>query len=337
MGRNGNGKTNLLEAIYVLSQGKSFRTASTNELVAIGDTNRESSVFGVIESRGEESELGIVFRNKEKEGYINQEKCKSRDQYIGLFKTVLFSPETLSLVQGGPVERRKFIDKHSVDIDQKNLKEIVVFQKIYKTKNSLLKEGRASLAELESINILFAEASVKLREIRERFLQLLKPVAKQIHGEFAEYDGELELSLQDSFEGLTKDEAFSKLMQNIEKERENQICSLGAQRAELIIKLGGKDARSYASQGQTRSIAVTLMLSVIRIIEEAAEEQVVLLLDDIDSELDSVRRERLFNEIFSTKRQVFITGTEARVSGEDAGKFSLFEVQSGSIKNLQFQ
>ena len=209
---------------------------------------------------------------------------------------------------------------------------MVGFQRVLQSKNALLKTGKTTLAELESWNQLLATASYKLNRARSDFILALTPVVQDVHHEFAASDGLLELTLEQSLAGESEEELYQKLMKVADRELATYSSVIGPQRDELKISLSGRHSRTFASQGQARSISVALTVAVVRLIEETTGERVLLLLDDLDSELDSTRREYLFGAIFREARQTFITGTELRISPERSKAAVVYSVENGIIK-----
>lgn len=322
-GLNGNGKTNLVEAIYLLSGSRSFRTSNQGELITWG--KREASVFGSVNSKSGSSQLGIALTPGKRRAFKDGAELQSISQLLGGCSVVAFAPADLSLVKGAPAGRRRFLDRHVVDVQPQYLNLLMAYQRALDSKSALLKGAAVKVSDLEPWNRLLAEYGGKLVDKRRKFLILLEEKAIKVHHEFAISDGQLSLKLEsdllpngdaDSLTAVSEHWVYSELERVSQRELYQRSCIFGPHRDDIAISLkiaGSKDidARAYASQGQTRSIVLALKLGVIDLLEaESCGEAPIVILDDVDSELDSERSERLFSLIGSERRQIFITGTE---------------------------
>ncbi len=311
-GLNGNGKTNLVEAIYLLSGSRSFRTNSSSELLKWGE--KECSIFGdVTTSHGSES-IGIVFTQGERKALSNGKDLESMTDLIGRLRVIAFSPADLSLVKGSPAGRRKFLDRHMVDLNPSFIKVLMGYQRALASKSAVLKQPGCSYTHLKPWNELLAQSCGKIVDNRVKFLESLSDKSQSFHKTYAPMDGDLSLTLEsDFYEGgrvLSDDEILGKFENAAPREMAMKSASLGAQRDDVKVTLGGVDARAYASQGQTRSVVLSMKLGVIEMVESATGESPVVILDDVDSELDRARSERLFSALVSKPRQIIVTGTE---------------------------
>lgn len=314
-GKNGNGKTNLVEAIYLLSGSKSFRTNTNSECTR---WNLESSsIFGTVTRQGEETELGIVFESGSRKALINRNPVDSFSDFIGRATFISFSPNDLPIVKGTPSVRRSLLDKHIVDVNPKYLSALISYQRALANKSSLLKQPGITRETLEPWNIILAEHAEMIARERVNFTARLQNSSQKHHELFAQVDGTLALELESDFVTddnsvpATKEVIFSMLSNNAQREINNRYVSIGSQRDDLKITIGGVDARPYGSQGQARSIVLALKLGVIDLVREAINDEPIVLLDDVDSELDSERGTKLFDLLLSRERQILVTGTGA--------------------------
>jgi DNA replication and repair protein RecF len=336
-GLNGNGKTNLVEALYVLTGSRSFRTSSQSELVAWG--KREASVFGTIVRKDSKDEIGIAFTPGQRIAFKNGNQLNSVSELVGACSVVAFSPSDLSLVKGSPAGRRRFLDRHMVDLQPSFLNTLMAYQKALASKSALLKSSEVDVRQVETWNEILTEHGGKIVENRLKFLESLEKRALQFQSEFAQSDGALRLRLESdlisksgslSQAGIA--EGFSRVV-----EREIMLRSplFGPHRDDVAISFGeGVDARSYASQGQTRSLVLALTLGVIELLEDSRGESPVVVLDDVDSELDAPRAERLFSALAKKERQLIITGTSGPPQGlSQAGRNAAqqIRIQSGKV------
>lgn len=310
-GLNGNGKTNLVEALYLLSGSRSFRTNSSSELIRWGE--KECSIFGAVTSSHGTEELGIVFTPGGREALSNGTPLPSVTDAIGRLKVVAFSPSDLALVKGPPAGRRRFIDRHMVDLDPSFIKVLMGYQRALASKSAVLKQPGCSYTHLRPWNEVLAPACWKIVDNRRKFIESLSDKAAGFHHLYAPTDGELSLSLESDFfengEVLPESEILERLDGAAPREIMTRSATLGAQRDDVKVALGGIDARAFASQGQTRSAVLSMKLGVIDLVEVVSGESPVIILDDVDSELDRPRSERLFSALLTKPRQIIVTGT----------------------------
>jgi DNA replication and repair protein RecF len=315
-GLNGNGKTNLVEALYLLSGSRSFRTNTQSELVKWGQ--KEASVFGIIETKGTEVELGIALSPGQRRAFKNGQQLNSVTELVGACSVVAFSPAELALVKGAPAGRRKFLDRHMVDLQPSFLNVLMSYQRALESKAALLKGPGVEPRQLEPWNKLLSESGGKIVDNRLKFIKILEEKARIFHSEFAQSDGPMGLTLESElaktdFMGSSGEVDPKKIEQELNRIAQREIalrsCVLGPHRDDMAITVGSVDSRAFASQGQTRSLVLALKLGVIELLEERLEEPPIVILDDVDSELDAKRRDLLFKALAKKRRQIFITGT----------------------------
>ena len=309
-GDNGNGKTNLVEAIYLLSGSRSFRTNSAGEFSKWGTDT--CSVFGTVTSQTGEFELGLLFHPGRREGVLNGNPLSSFGDFLGKISVVAFSPNDLALVKGSPQGRRKFLDRHMVDEQPSFLKVLLSYQRALANKSAVLKDHSVTFQKVAPWNSLLAEYGGIIAKERSVFLDKLQERAGQYHRSFAVTDGDLTLSLESDFvKGipLEREQIEAHLESVCVREMAQRMSVSGVHRDDVLISLGGIDARSFASQGQTRSTVLSLKLGVIDLVEQTLGEPPIVMLDDVDSELDAARGERLFGVLLEKERQLLVTGT----------------------------
>jgi len=311
-GLNGNGKTNVVEAIYLLSGSRSFRTNSSGELLKWGE--KECSIFGTVTTSHGTEELGLVFTPGERKAISNGKDLESMTDLIGRLRVIAFSPADLSLVKGSPAGRRRFLDRHMVDLNPPFIRVLMGYQRALASKSAVLKQPGCTYAHLKPWNELLAQACGKIVDNRAKFLESLSDKSSAFHTLYAPSDGDLKLTLESDFfqDGmvLSEEEILARFENAAAREMAMRSATLGAQRDDMSITLGGVDARAYASQGQTRSVVLSMKLGVIEMIESATGESPVVILDDVDSELDKARSDRLFTALLNKQRQIIVTGTE---------------------------
>ncbi len=332
VGNNAEGKTNLIEAINTLSSTKSFRTSQLKELVRWGET--AMSVFANITIDGYQHEIGFSYQKGIKQHFINNEKVTALD-FVSKVCCVSFTPTDLLLIKGSPELRRKFIDRHMADLNQGLIKAMLEYNHALKNKNQLLRQETVDEKMVLVWNEILARAVTVITNARLRFVEKLEKVVNEVHSCYG--NEKISLHLRNQFnvgktETLTEEEALKKYEESLEKEIQYQTSVVGSHKDDLLVFINGHDARHYASQGQTRSLVLSLKMAVIKILEEERGDAPILLLDDVDSELDDSRSSAFFDFLLSNKRQVFVTGTTAKIAEKLVGyNYTLYHLQSGKL------
>lgn len=314
-GFNAQGKTNLLEAIFLSAMGKSFRTGSDEEMIAWAAD--EGTVELAFSNRLANHELAFRFRRGEKrENRLNGRGIGKRD-LIGLMNAVLFSPEDLWLIKGSPAGRRRFLDFAISQSDSVYYRDLISYNRTLLQRNQLLKkigEGSEKTSTLEVWDEQLVAAAVKVTAKRLERSEILSKAANRVH---AGITGGAECFSARYFiyggapVALTEYEPWfrEKLLGSRGKDIARGTTELGPHKDDLEFCIDSYAARAYASQGQQRTIVLALKLAEIEIIREISGEYPVLLLDDVMSELDEQRKQNLLAAI-SGKIQTFVTGTE---------------------------
>ena len=366
-GGNAQGKTSLLEAIYFLSTAKSHRAYPNDELI-----RHDESWFylkGIIASNAENDaanpgEMTLEVSNQlqgQRRFKLNGDIQPRLSQWMGQFKVVFFSPESLALVKGAPADRRRFIDLLICQIDPAYLKQLQDYQLVLKQRNELLKQIRGKQAnpeQLEAWDGLLVEHGLFIIQTRARILEQLQVYAEKKHAELTG-DGErlelkyqpspqLEMSLildeQSSLEGSCDGaEALGQFGKALDASRRIDILhgttSVGPHRDNFSLALETQkqgqtlreDAKPYASQGQQRTIALTLKLSELELIRRATGKTPIVLLDDVVSELDDRRRAYLLSLLGRLNAQTFITSTQQEVLAGEVDDCAVLTIDSGSV------
>lgn len=334
-GQNGQGKTNLIEAISLLSYARSFRTTDYRQLLRWDAT--EASVFGLAENEGVEFALGLALDKKGKQPYLNGKQIDSLPEFVGRLLSITFSPDDLDLIKGGPLNRRRFLDRHLVDLEPEMILHLINYARILKHKNALLKSGLATADQVRIWNRSLLPHALMITKARQRLIGLLTEIADEIYHKFSSNDGSLALRLKSSFhfdnEVLGSDVAAAAYEDALERELSRGAALVGPQRDELIVSLNDKDTRAYASQGQIRTVVLALKLGILQLIERIRGITPIVLLDDVDSELDSGRSAALNDIVFDSGRQVFITGT--KVHSKVLSEAKIFEINDGNIRTIK--
>lgn len=340
-GKNAQGKTNLLEAVYLFTQGKSFRTNRDRDMVAFGKEYADVSILFHSQDRENEFSIRLFGDNRRREVRLNGVELTKLQEVTGNFYTVLFTPEHLNLVKEGPAERRKFLDTAICSLKPRYYKATEDYGRILTQKNALLKDLHRypSLADTLSVwNDRLASAGAYITYMRASYIRSLAAKCAENHlrisggreslaleYQFFDENGETEplLDLKTCKAALKDaiDAAF-------EEELRAGVSLVGPHRDDINILLGGKQARLFASQGQQRSIVLSMKLAESELVHSDSGEMPVLLLDDILSELDRTRQSYILDQI--TDKQVILTTCERTRYKQFSGSF-FFGVTEGAV------
>ncbi|NDC37932.1 MAG: DNA replication and repair protein RecF [Proteobacteria bacterium] len=341
VGENGQGKTNLIEAISLLSLTRSFRTASLHDLIRWGE--HSCSVFAHCIIKGEARELGISIADRERKTFIDGKEATSVTSLVGNLLCISFSPTDISLIKGSPQGRRRFIDRHVVDLQPELVKHYLSYQRALKSKQAALKQGTATRQAIEVWNEVLIPSAVQIINGRLSLVRMLEArigvISERLFGDATAISlrlggasGTVIRAAAD--EPVSVHEVARIFVEAQDKELTQQRALVGPHRDDLGINLFGKDTRAFASQGQSRSIVLGLKLALIELFEALRHDTPIVLLDDVDSELDRVRRQAIFGAIFDKPRQIFITATEFRLPEELADRVSkVLELTGGELRS----
>lgn len=336
-GENAQGKTNLLEAVYMLAMGKSFRTRFDRELLGFG--NDFCEILADIDSAGRDQTVRIVLRNGiRKQISVNAVK-KTAGELSDTLKVVLFCPDDLNIIKDGAAARRRLMDNAICQIRPRYAEYLTQFNKFYENKTRILKDWREKPSLLDTLDEFsdgMCRMSAQLIRYRAAFVARLHEEAYPIHGEFSGADERLSLeyktvsSIKDPL-GSVK-EIYYDICEHQESHRkaelDSQQCLTGAHKDDIAVSINGRDARSFASQGQTRTAALSLKLAEREIYLDETGEYPVLLLDDVLSELDAKRQEFVLNHIGGG--QTFISCCEDEGISKRTGA-KVIRVEKGRI------
>ena len=337
IGKNAQGKTNLLEAIYICSTGRSFRTSRDKEII---NFEKGEAYIGANLKVGQLEKLTEIklHREKTKRIKVNKIELKSYKELNTGLKVVVFSPEDLKLIKDGPSLRRTYLDSSICQLKPLYYYNLNRYYKILIQRNNLLKSIRfkSSLPDLiEVFDIQMARLGSLIILERERYINRLFLEAKINHSVITKNTETLDIKYLRSIElGSSLIEIENQFLEDLKTSRKKDIetgtTNKGPHRDDFSVLINGKDAKTYASQGQQRSIVLTLKLSEVEIIKKESGYNPILLLDDVYSELDEERRSHL-TKLFS-KMQTFITLTDAvDINGLDGYEKEFFYINNGCI------
>ncbi|QHE50569.1 DNA replication/repair protein RecF [Pontibacillus sp. HMF3514] len=342
IGENAQGKTNLMEAIYVLAFSRSYRTPRDKELIMWDE--EYAKIKGSVYKRKRRFPLEVIVSKKGKKAKLNHLEQKRLSDYIGALNIVMFAPEDLNLVKGNPQVRRRFIDMEIGQIQPAYIYHLGQFQKVLKQRNHLLKEYQRNQHKQQDTTMLqilteqLIEHAATVVQRRFNFLHLLRKWAGPIHHGISrqleelqiEYDASADVSEDMDLSTLVR--VFEDKFKEVEKrEIERGTTLVGPHRDDLIFKVNGKDVQTYGSQGQQRTTALSLKLAEIELIFNEVGEYPILLLDDVLSELDDYRQSHLLHTI-QGKVQTFVSTTSVEgIEHETLEQAELFYVQQGHV------
>ena len=318
-GENAQGKTNLLEAIGFLSGARSHRARGDKELISYH--RDRGTITAEVTSRGRDFLLEVqLFRGARRRLFVNHVKCKTAAELGGIVQTVLFCPEDLALIKAGAAERRSFLDHAICQLRPRYAEALAQYSKLLDHKTRILRdwEKHPSLLDvLEDFNEAMARAGALVIHYRAHFVRKLAEKAAQIQTEFS--GGRETLALHYATVSTVRDplgptvELYEDLRRHQDShakaERDARSCLSGPHKDDLMARINGQPARQYASQGQTRTAALSLKLAERELFRDDTGQWPILLLDDVLSELDARRQDFVLRRI--TGGQVILTGCEA--------------------------
>ncbi|WP_142667981.1 DNA replication/repair protein RecF [Enterococcus faecalis] len=342
LGENAQGKTNLLESIYVLAMTRSHRTSNEKEL--IGWEQAAAKISGVVEKKTGTVPLEILISNKGRKTKVNHIEQKRLSAYIGQLNVILFAPEDLSLVKGSPQVRRKFIDMELGQVSPIYLYDLVQYQSVLKQRNQYLKQlaekKQTDTVYLDILTEQLAEFGGKVLYARLGFLKKLEHWANLLHQKIShgretltiDYASSIPIDNTDlSLEAL-QNQLLQQLMNNRKRELFKANTFLGPHRDDLLFIVNGQNVQTYGSQGQQRTTALSIKLAEIDLMHSETGEYPVLLLDDVMSELDNERQIHLL-ETIEGKVQTFLTTTSLdHIKDKLTVESDIFYVQQGKIE-----
>lgn len=338
-GKNGQGKTNLLEALYMGGIGKSYRGIADSDLIQ-WDRNDASIIINFFRNGVEQQIKIIISKLTKKELWINETKVSQRE-LVGTLNEVVFSPEDLQLIKGSPSLRRRFMDMEISQVNPTYYRELLQYNRAISQRNLLLKkmkyEGLFSIEEWDHQIASFAAAIVKKRITALHKISFLSGV---IHRRLTKGRERLTMSYIQPYDGIHDADQdyrcdaawyYQLLQEHLHEDIHRMATSVGPHRDDLAFAVDGADLKKFGSQGQKRTAVLALKLSELEYVKSETGEYPVLLLDDVMSELDAVRREALL-EFVRERIQTFITTTEPIIFESIPGYHYLC-IEKGRVKD----
>ena len=328
-GDNAQGKTNILEALYLSGTTKSHRGTKDRDLIQFG--REESHLETVVEKNGVLFQIDMHLKKNSPKGIaINKIPIRRAGELFGIVHFVFFSPEDLNIIKEGPAGRRRFIDLELSQLDKVYLSNLSNYNRIINQRNSLLKEivyQKDLIDTLDIWDMQLAEYGTKIIERRKKFIDEVNRIIGGIHEKLTGGRENIELSYESSAGELSMEEMLRK---NRERDIRFKSTSAGPHRDDLCFRVGDLDIRKFGSQGQQRTAALSLKLSEIELVKMLIHDTPILLLDDVLSELDAGRQNYLLDSIRNVQTMITCTGLDDFVNKRfEINK--LFKVVEGTV------
>ena len=328
-GDNAQGKTNILEAIYVVATTKSHKASKDMDIINF--KKDEAHIRTYLEKDNVQTRIDMHLRkNKTKGIAIDGQKIKKAADLLGLCNVVFFSPEDLCIIKNGPAERRRFVDMELCQLDSFYLYNLNHYNKIVNQRNKLLKDMYMNPELKDTLNIWDSQLvsfGSKIIERRKSFVEQLNDIIYEIHEKLSGGKEKIHIS----YEPDVSIESFeSKLFQNQERDIKLKMTSVGPHRDDIAFLNSDIDIRKFGSQGQQRTVALSLKLAELELVKRISKDTPILLLDDVLSELDSNRQNYLLNSIGGIQTIITCTGLEEFVNNRfEINK--IFKVENGVV------
>jgi len=317
IGLNAQGKTNILEAVSVLADGRSFRGARMQEMLLFDQI--ECSVEGSVLVNDQENSLKVYFSGGNRKFFINDNLVSDLREFLGLFSYVVFSTESMAVIDGAPKARRDFLDHGCFSIDPLYLLSLREYRKALKSRNILLKNEIPDKSLISTWDIYLSRFGAAIVKSRLQYLSLLKDVTSEIHNIMSESSELLEISYtsgylsNDVITGSNTSDIEFQMLKILEENLDNDIrrgfTTSGPHKDDINIQINNQDLRFYGSRGQKRTAVLSLKLAELEVYYKKKNDYPVLLLDDIASEFDSRRQKELIRAI-PENIQVIVSHTE---------------------------
>ena len=322
-GDNAQGKTNIIEAIYLSSLGKSFRTKNEKELIKFNENKAEIEVK--YQKKDREGKVNIIIENR-KELYLNDIKMKKLSDILGNIYVVIFSPENINILNDDPSKRRKFLDIMISQIKPMYAHILNQYKKVLEQKNNYIKQIKFEGKLKQNLDIWdeqLAEYSIKINEYRKIFIEKLNKKIEKIH--FDATNEKIEIKYKTDV--IEKQKYLNRIKENRENDIRKGYSTIGVHRDDFEIFIKNKDVSIYGSQGQKRTSIISLKLAEAEVIYEEKQEFPIILLDYFMSELDEKRIKGFIENI--QNNQVLITCTKKIEFDEKKCKF--FKIENAKI------
>lgn len=331
MGDNAQGKTNLLESIFVASIGRSFRNNLDKQLISFDEEFAYVSAHVLDTDYYDKIEF-FIDKNSKKKISINGLPLKKNGDLLGNFITVSFTPFDLNLIKDSPNDRRRFLDMEISQMSQLYFYDLKQYSYVLKNRNNLLKKIKTNKSKSDEIFVWdtqLVQYATKIYNTRQKFITKISEIANDIHQKITNGEETLELVYKNN---ITPETLEAKLQKNLERDILLGTTSSGIHKDDLVFNINGLDAKFYGSQGQQRTAILSVKLAEIYFIKATKNKVPVILLDDVLSELDKNRQKQLIEQLGDMQIILTCTGVEDFVNYfKDA---SIFKIDKGVIKQV---
>jgi len=306
-GNNAQGKTNILESIYMAATTKSHRGTKDRDIIRIGEDESHIRLF--VRKKDVSHKIDMHLRkNKNKGVAIDGLPIHKAMELYGLLNVIFFSPEDLSIIKNGPAERRRFMDLELCQISRLYYQNLSSYNKILNQRNNLLKQiyyDKSLLDTLDVWNMQLVDYGSRIIKERRNFIQMINDIIGEIHGRLTSGKEKLEII----YEFNVDEDNFDRILQEkMDTDLRYSSTQSGPHRDDISFMINGIDARKYGSQGQQRTVALSLKMAEIKLVKKIINDNPILLLDDVMSELDTSRRDSLIEEIRDIQTIITCTG-----------------------------
>ena len=330
-GNNAQGKTNILEAVYLCGTTKSHKGSKDREMIRFGE--EEAHIRMAISRSQSAYEIDMHLKKNRPKGIaVNGVPIRKAAELLGIANFVFFSPEDLGIIKNGPAERRRFMDMELSQLDKIYLSNLINYNKVVNQRNKLLKElsFKSSEEKLETLDIWDLQLVKYGTEVMKRrvgFVQELNEIIGGLHEKLSGGTEKLTIEYQPCVEETTFLDTVTKMR---ERDLRMKSTCFGPHKDDLIFFINGSEVKKYGSQGQQRTAALSLKLAEIELVKKVVKDTPVLLLDDVLSELDSNRQQFLLNSIGQIQTVITCTGLDEFVNSQFA-VHKTFQIQNGTV------
>lgn len=328
-GDNAQGKTNVLEAVFIAGTNKSHKGSKDSELINFNED--ESHIKAVVSKRDIDYRIDMHIRKSRSKGIaINGVPIRRSSELYGLVNIIFFSPEDLNIIKSGPSARRRFIDMELCQLDKIYVDNLIKYNKTLEQRNKLLKDIYFDSSLEDTLDIWnrnlvnYGSEIIKRRRI---FIDKLNSIIEDIHYRLSGNKEHLVISYEES---VGEDVFLQELNDNISRDKKSKMTGCGPHRDDISFLIGDVDIRKYGSQGQQRTTALSLKLAEIELVRQSVGDSPILLLDDVLSELDSNRQNYLLNSINDVQTIITCTGLDEFINN----RFNInriFKVTDGHV------
>lgn len=332
IGDNGQGKTNIIESLVYLSSGRSFRVNSDGYLIQYGSDFL--SIVADVEDQNNIQNLKVVLSNAGKYLQVNQQPLKKMTEFIGRCNVVLFNPEDINFYSNSPRKRRREIDFELGKMSKRYLNQLSLSNKLLSERNAYLKNKNVDQDYLDILTEKLVDESILIIEMRAKFIHALNPIINHYYHILSDSTDEIGLHYKApvSLDGNVRDQLFTKMHDSIQRDCDFKATQIGIHRDDFVFMVNDIPVVNISSQGQKRMLIIAFKLAIVELIYQSRKTYPILCLDDLFSELDNVRRERVLN-VLHDEMQVFITTTDLDYVKTNRDK-AVFKVSSGNVEEV---